>query len=105
MSKPYVNNASDEAQINNSKIKVKFNKSNELNDLKYILSTEQGKRFVWKLISRCGLFRTSFTGSSQTFFLEGERNIGLYVLDLIMEADPEAYIKMYMQSKKDNINE
>lgn len=102
MSKAFVKNASDESQVQNAKIKVKLNDELEINDLKFLLSTDQGRRFLWKLLNKCGIFRVSFTGSSQTFFLEGERNIGLYVLDLIMQADPDAYTKMYVQSKREN---
>jgi hypothetical protein len=103
MSKPFVKNASDESQIQGAKIKVKLGKESEINDLKFLLSTDQGRRFIWKLISKCGVFRQSFTGNSQTFFMEGERNIGLFVLDSVMEADPEAYVKMYTQSKREGI--
>jgi hypothetical protein len=34
------------------------------------------------------VFHTTFTGNSRTFFLEGERNIGLYLLAM-MNLDDE----------------
>jgi len=103
MDKPLVKNASDESQIHNAKIKSRMKEESEASDLKFLLSTDQGRRFIWKLISKCGVFRQSFTGNSQTFFMEGERNIGLYILDAVMEADPDAYVKMYVQAKKEGI--
>lgn len=99
--KPLVKNASDESQIQSARIKQKLGEESEANDLRFILSTEQGRRFIWKLISKCGVFRQSFTGNSQTFFMEGERNIGLFILDSVMRADPESYLKMYVQAKKE----
>lgn len=100
--KPLVKNASNEDQINSAKTKVKLGRDRELDDLRFILSTDQGRRFVWKMLSRCGVFKISFTGSSQTFFNEGERSIGLYLLNEVMDADPDSYVKMYVKDKKES---
>lgn len=100
--KPLVKNASNEEQINSAKTKVKLGRERELEDLRSILSTEYGRRFIWKTLSRCGVFKISFTGSSQTFFNEGERSIGLYLLNEVMDADPESYVKMYVKDKKES---
>jgi len=56
---------------------------------------------MWSLMSRCGIFRTSFDRESatQTAFNEGERNIGLMLQDDILSASPEAYLKMTQESK------
>lgn len=100
--KPLVKNASNEDQINSAKTKVKLGRDRELDDLRFILSTDQGRRFVWRVLSRCGVFKISFTGSSQTFFNEGERSIGLYLLNEVMDADPDSYVKMYVKDKKES---
>lgn len=93
-------NAADEQQISNAKQKEKLGRERELNDLKFLLSSEQGRRFVWRYLELCGVFKSSFTGSSETFFLEGQRNIGLKLLADVMEADPESYIKMQKLKEK-----
>lgn len=93
-------NASDEQQIANSKQKEKLSREKELNDLRFLLSTDQGRRFVWRYLEICGVYKSSFTGSSETFFLEGQRNIGLKLIADIMDADPEAYIKMQKQNRE-----
>ena len=53
-----------------------------------LLDSETGRRFVWWLLEQAHVFQNSFTGNSNTFFLEGERNVGLKVFALCMEADP-----------------
>lgn len=53
-----------------------------------LLREDKGKRFVWWLLEQAHVFQNSFTGNSNTFFLEGERNVGLKVFALCMEADP-----------------
>lgn len=102
MSKPLVKNAANENEIKDAEIKVKLLEDQKENDLRYVLASDQGKRFIWGLLEACGIFKSSFTGSSETYFLEGQRNIGLKLLADVMKTDPEAYIKMYKSGKKDN---
>lgn len=100
--KPLVRNAADESQVRGAEVKKKLRDDAEDADLKYILASDQGRRLLWKLLETCGIFKSSFTGSSETFFLEGQRNIGLKILADIMRVDPESYLRMYKQSKGDN---
>lgn len=85
-----------------SEQKLKQEREQELNDLRVLLNTPEGKRFIWRYISKCGVFKTSFTGNSTTFYLEGARNIGLSLLAEVMEARPEAYLEMSMAQKGAN---
>lgn len=94
-----VQNAADQNQVREANLKVKYGREKELEDIKYILASPQGRRFVWRYLEITGLFKTSFTGSSETFFLEGGRNIGLKILADVNEADPEGYLKMLKESK------
>lgn len=66
----------------------------ELADYRWIMSDERGRRVLWQLLGDTGIFRTSFTGNSETFFKEGERNVGLKVFTKIHQADPEKYLAM-----------
>lgn len=56
-----------------------------------ILSTANGKRFLFWLINRTGVFAPCFTGDETTFFLEGKRSVGLEIYRLLMEANPDAF--------------
>jgi hypothetical protein len=93
-------NGTDETQVKAAKAKEKQQSEIELDDYRFLLQTKQGRRVFWKLLTDCGVFKTSFTGNSQTFFLEGQRNIGLKVLNTINEAMPEAYLLMMNESKE-----
>lgn len=73
----------------------------ELDDVKWILSTPQGRRFMWRYLGECGVFKSSFVGQYQTFFNEGERNIGLKLLADVNDAHPEAYVLMMKEARKD----
>lgn len=72
----------------------------ELQDVAFVLSTEQGRRFYWRLMRSCGINRSSFTGNNTTFFNEGERNVGLRMLSDLEESDPTAYLKCLEESRK-----
>ena len=71
----------------------------EANDIKWLMSTKQGRRFVWRLLEKAGVYRTSFTGNSETFFKEGMRNMGLFVVAEIHTHSPDAYVLMLTESK------
>ncbi len=70
-------------------------------DVRALLKLKHGRRVVWHLLSVCHINSNSFTGNSQTFFLEGERSIGLHMLSLIEQADPRAYPQMILENLED----
>lgn len=92
--------ASDPKKVKAARKKEKFIDKTYLNDMKYILSLKQGRRLIWKYMENAGIFRTSFTGNSTTFFNEGRRDIGLQILADVMAADPDKYILMSKESEE-----
>ena len=66
-----------------------------------LLEEEVGQR----LLERTGVFRSSFTGNSETFFLEGQRNVGLMLMAQIHDACPEKYTAMLEEQKHDAGND
>lgn len=96
-----VKNAADEAQVKEAENKAKRGRERELDDLRTILLLPGGRRFVWRYLEECGVFKTSFTGSSETFFREGQRNIGLKLIADVTESDPNALVQMMKESKGD----
>lgn len=98
-------NAADERQVKGAKIKEKNQRLQELDDVKNILSSQVGRRFFWRYLGECGVFQSSFTGSSETFFREGSRNIGLKLLADLNDADPSVYSVMLKENTKGEKNE
>lgn len=67
----------------------------ELDQIKWLMSHKPGRAIVWRLLDRAGVYRTSFSpNGSQTFFNEGQRNIGLFLLAEVDEACPERVAEM-----------
>lgn len=71
----------------------------KVNDWKWLMSVPRGRRIVWRLLEETGQFRSSFTGNSETFFREGERNVGLKITALIGQHCAEDYAKMLLEQQ------
>lgn len=63
-------------------------------DFLSIMKTPEGRRFLARLMDRTHMFASSFTGNSQTFMLEGERNIGLWLWDQIQADALDLFVTM-----------
>ena len=63
----------------------------EVEDFKWLMGNRQGRRFVWRLLEKAGVFRTTFRLNNEMAFLEGMRNMGLILVADIHEICPEKY--------------
>lgn len=80
--------------------KAKRQREQELSDMNYMLSDPRGRRFLMRYLEWCGWRKTSFTGNnSETFLLEGQRNVAIKMLDDIMESSNEGFFLMLKESK------
>ena len=73
---------------------IKRKRIRHLNDIRKVVSMPEGRRLYFFVLAESGIFRSSFTGNSTTFFNEGARNIGLILLRDIMEAKPDVLTQM-----------
>ena len=83
----------------------------EIDDVKKILKTPEGRRFIWKLWSVSGIFRNPFhPNSNQHSWNSGRMSIGQELLADINEADGSAFARMQneyvsaLKSKKEARN-
>lgn len=75
----------------------------EASDLDWLMSEEKGRRIVWRLLERAGVFRTSFNSDASVMaFREGTRNEGLRVLGQIHALCPDRYIEMVREQNARN---
>lgn len=78
------------------KKKSEHERARWLDDIRWVISKPQGRRFIWWVLSQCGFFRASYVAkdSLQTAFNEGRRDIGLAILIDLNEANPTVYAQM-----------
>jgi len=68
-----------------------------------IMQHPETRAWVYNLLSRCGIYRTSFDRSALSMaFNEGARDVGLYVTAEIMRVCPDSYTQMVREAEKDN---
>jgi hypothetical protein len=73
-----------------------------MDDLRRVAATPEGRRFLWRLLGRAGIFRLSFVGDAAgTAFREGERNMGLWVLNDLLSLCPERFRQMMDEAERD----
>ena len=93
----------DEAN-NESQKEYQKRRARDIDDLQKILRLPEGRRFLLKILTESGMFHASFSlNSMTTAFNEGKRDIGLWLLKDIDEAEPRAYPQMvseYYSEKK-----
>ena len=49
-------------------------------DLKLIMSTKSGRRWMWRMLERTGVYRVTFRTNGEGDFLEGVRSVGVALL-------------------------
>ena len=73
----------------------------EIDDLKGVLSNKRGRRFVFRLLERAGVWRLSFNTNALTMaFNEGVRNEGLRLMAQITTHCADRYTEMLKESKE-----
>ena len=72
----------------------------ELEDIRAVMSSPAGRRFVWRLLEVGNVFRPCFTGNSQTYYLEGKRELTLTFYADVMEACPELFWEAQRENYK-----
>jgi hypothetical protein len=98
-------NAAIEEQVKKGAREEKSKAAQEIEDIKVVLSTRAGRRFIWRHLTNAGIFQTTFTGNSATFFNEGRRDIGLKILAEVNAASPESYLQMMKEANEGELND
>lgn len=71
----------------------------ELDDIKTVMSTKTGRRVMYRMLEKAGVFRLSYAGSTnETMFNEGRRNQGLFLTSEIQAACPGSYFEMMKEN-------
>lgn len=89
-----------------AELKKHLAKDTEEADLKWLMGSKRGRRILWRLLDRAGVFRLSFNTNSMTMaFNEGSKNEGLRTLAQIHALCPELYPVMVKEQIHDNRND
>lgn len=82
--------------------KAQLERQAEIDDLLWLMSDKRGRRFVWRLLQRTGIYQLSFVPGDPavTAFREGNRNQGLQLLSEVMQHCPGRFNEMQKEAPK-----
>lgn len=90
----------DQATIKRQQDAQKLKAKQNIADLQKLATMPEFQRFFWELLSRAGIYETSFHASgSVVYYNEGRRSIGLQYIREINDHAPEALFKMMTTNK------
>ena len=70
-------------------------------DLVWLMNERRGRRFVWRILERAGVFRSPFdTNALNMARKTGEKEFGIWVVVQINDICPELYMKMVREQKE-----
>lgn len=98
--KALVGNAADEKQVKEATEKAELIREQELNDLRWVCSHPQGRRFLWRLLSKCKVFGTIWDNSAKIHYNSGQQDIGHFIMAELAEADEEILFQMMKEAKE-----
>jgi hypothetical protein len=77
----------------------KFKEEQKIRDLGVVLSTPEGRRFMFTLIDEdCGVFSSSYTGNSETYLKEGKRHVGIQKMVEVQTHFKDRYVEMISEA-------
>lgn len=99
-----VKNAADADQVKRANEKQENSRDRELADLREVLSSVSGRRFIWRMLERCKVFGTVWDGSAKIHYNSGQQDIGHWVMAEIGTADEDSLFVMMKEAKQREIN-
>lgn len=71
----------------------------EAEDFKWIMGSKRGRRMMWRILERGGVYRLSFDTNAMTMaFNEGRRNESLYLTSRLISVCPELHTQMMKEN-------
>lgn len=92
-------NASDEKEVRSNRDLARVERERELNDLRLIAATPEGRRFFRRMFGMGHIEQDVFTGNSATFYNLGMRQFALKYWNDLKEADLDAFTAVITEGK------
>ncbi len=100
--KALVGNAADPKQVKSAGHKERLRENEQKKDLQEVLSTVEGRRFLWAQLGKCKVYESIWESSAKIHYNAGKQDLGHQLMKDILEASPEAYLQMQKESMELN---
>lgn len=88
----------EKEQENESRAKVRLGREKELDDVRAVLSTPGGRRFIARLLSHCSVSRSIWEPSAAIHRNAGIQEVGHYILSEVVAADSKVGSEMLVEA-------
>lgn len=96
-----VGNAADPKQVSDARKKKKLLRDNELNDIRLVMSTGHGRRFISRILERCLFLDPIWHPQSEyVHYRAGKQDVGCFIKNEIVEANEALFFQMMKESKR-----
>jgi hypothetical protein len=95
-------NAADQEVVDQAEKDAKRIREQEVNDIRFILNSAAGRRFLKRFFKKWGLWRNAMTGNSHTYFNLGTQNVAQWLFGEICTAGSKDQIGEVMFVKEEN---
>jgi hypothetical protein len=90
--------AGDRVSVAEKAKRAKAREERRVNGLRQIMSSSDGRVWMWEFLSACGLFRSDFNGNSRDYYQLGMRNIGMPTFAELQKNHMDQYILMVKEN-------
>lgn len=98
-------NASERKDVRKAEKEAKFQEGQRREVMVSIMSVGPGRAWIWDILISCHVFASSYTNDPyRTAFYEGERNVGLRLLNDVMGSSPDQYVQMVKEANDRHIS-
>lgn len=89
-----VQNAADREQVGKAKKTEALNRLAAENDLRTVLATVEGRRWIWALLGKCKVNQSIMQTNATIYYLAGRQDLGNELMGEVIACDPELFLLM-----------
>lgn len=100
-------NAAEPGKIKSAEQRERHRARRETEDLRFILSSPEGRRFVWRLLAHAGVFRSIWEPSAKIHYNSGLQDFGHFIQAEVTKVDLDASLLMQreaMQREREEVD-
>lgn len=74
----------------------------ELADIRTVVNTPEGRRFIWRVLAECGMYKDGYVHGDNgygTTFNTGRKSIGIWLTNDLLFAKPDAFRQMTTENQ------
>jgi hypothetical protein len=94
-----VGNAADRKQVRGAAKKEREGEAQRISDLGAVMSTPEGRRFIWWLLGRAGIHESTMRGGpAMALYWAGKQDLSHMLLARLTKEHPDAYLLMQSEA-------